>query len=517
MKKILFSATLALIVFAACHKDSFMEPVIEESGDFIASFAATRTALDGTAVTWCQEDLLTIFTKTSHNRKYQIKELSDDCRSATFSYVSFTGNDDAKISFNYALFPYDTDATLTGGVITTTLQATQTYDRAKGNLRYALMSSTSATNSFSFRNAGSLLRFKVSKIVPDKFILNSVKIKSASSNIAGEVTIDLNGTEAKAFVTSNGVKEITLADIDTEITTDVQMFYVAMPSMSFSDKDLTVTFVFDQGEKVFELPAFDLEQGRIKSIAYEINDSEDFTGSTPDSGEIVPIAKPADNEIWYTTIDGEMAEFDATNYYKNRYTQSYNEEHDVWVVTFDSPIVSLVGEGVLFVDSESKIKTITLPDCITQIDYLCFQNLTNLTSINIPKGVTIIKNRTFSGCSGLTEMVIPDSVTEIERCAFDGCSSLADVVLGNNVKTIGDEAFKNCAPGMNINIPAGVENLGNMLCNEYAKVRFESSTPPATLTNQTFLWACTFYVPAGSKDAYREKLFCEEEPEIIEY
>ena len=494
MKKILFLATLALIVFAACHKDSFMESVIEESGDFIASFAATRTTLDGTAVTWCQEDLLTIFTKTSHNRKYQIKELSDDCRSATFSYVSFTGNDDAKISFNYALFPYDADATLTGGVITTTLQATQTYDRAKGNLRYALMSSTSATNSFSFRNAGSLLRFKVSKIIPDKFILNSIKIKSTSSNIAGEVTIDLNGTEAKAVVTSNGVKEITLADIDTEITTDVQMFYVAMPFMSFSDKDLTVTFVFDQGEKVFELPAFDLEQGKIKSIAYEINDSEDFTGSTPDSGESGPIAKPADNEIWYTTIDGEMAEFDAANYYKNRYTQSYDEEHDVWVVTFDSPIVRLVGEGMLFVSSKSKIKTITLPDSITQIDYYCFDGWNNLTSINIPEGVEVI-----------------------EEWTFRNCSSLANVRLGNNVKTIGDGAFNNCASGMSVNIPASVENLGHMLCNEYAKVRFESSTPPATLTNLTFLWACTFYVPAGSKDAYREKLFCEEEPEIIEY
>lgn len=513
MKKILFLATLALIVFAACHKDSSMESVIEESGDFIASFAATRTALDGTAVTWCQEDLLTIFTKTSHNRKYQIKELSDDCRSATFSYVSFTGNDDAKISSNYALFPYDADATLTGGVITTTLQATQTYDRAKGNLRYALMSSTSATNSFSFRNAGSLLRFKVSKIVPDKFILNSIKIKSASSNIAGEVTIDLNGTEAKAFVTANGVKEITLADIDTEITTDVQMFYVAMPSISFSDKDLTVTFVFDQGEKVFELPAFDLEQGKIKGIAYEINDSEDFTGSTPDSGEIVPIAKPADNEIWYTTTNGEKASHHPN--INNISSEVYDDEKGVWIMTFSRPITSLRGEGELFLSS--KVKTIILPESITHMDYMCFVNLTNLTNINIPKGVTIIKDRTFSGCSGLTEIVIPDSVTEIERCAFEGCSSLADVVLGNNVKTIGDEAFKNCAPGMNINIPAGIENLGNMLCNQSAKVRFESDLPPATLSNRTFLYECTFYVPAGSRDAYREILKLETEPSIVEY
>jgi hypothetical protein len=147
---------------------------------------------------------------------------------------------------------------------------------------------------------------------------------------------------------------------------------------------------------------------------------------------------------------------------------------------------------MLFVSSKSKIKTITLPDSITQIDYYCFDGWKNLTSINIPEGVEVI-----------------------EEWTFRNCSSLANVRLGNNVKTIGDGAFNNCASGMSVNIPASVENLGHMLCNEYAKVRFESSTPPATLTNQTFLWACTFYVPAGSRDAYREKLFCEEEPEII--
>lgn len=513
MKKIIFFATLALIVLSSCHKDSFIEPVIEESGDFTVSFVTTRTMLNGTVVTWCDDDLLTIFTKTSHNRKYQIKEMSDDCRSATFSYVSFTGNDDAKISSNYALYPYDADATLTDGVITTTLQATQTYDGANSNLRYALMSSISETNSFSFRNAGSLLCFNVSKIVPDKFILNSIKIKSASCNIAGEVTINLNDTEAKAVVTSNGVQEITLADIDTEITTDVQMFYVAMPSMSFSDKDLTVTFVFDKGEKVFELPDFDLEQGKIKSIAYKINDSEDFTGSTPDSGEIVPVAKPADNEIWYTTTNGEKASHHPN--INNISSEFYDDEKGTWIMTFSGPITSLRGEGELF--SNSKVETIILPECITQIDYLCFSGLTDLTSLNIPTGVTTIKNRTFSGCSSLTEITIPNNVIEIEYNAFENCSSLAYVVLGHNVKTIGNEAFKNCAPGMDINIPAGVENLGIMLCNQYTKVRFESNVPPATLSSSTFSSACTFYVPVGSRDAYREILKPETESSIIEY
>ena len=323
MKKILFLATMVATLFASCQKENFAEPTIEATDDFTASFAETRTSLDGTAVVWSEDDLLTIFTKTSHNRKYQVKELSEDGRTATFGYVSFTGTNDTKITSNYALYPYDADATLTGGVVTTTLQPTQTYNAANGNLGYALMTAQSATNNFSFRNAGSLLRFKLSKIVPDEFTLNSIKVASASNNIAGKVTINLNNTEAKAIVTSNGVKEITLTDINYEVTTDVEAFYIAMPSMSFADKDLTVTFVFEEGEKVFELPAFDLEQGKIKSITYAINDAEDFTGGTPDSGEIVPVAKPAANEIWYTTTDGEMASVYNIEHIVKDYVGSY--------------------------------------------------------------------------------------------------------------------------------------------------------------------------------------------------
>ena len=519
MKKILFLATMVAILFASCQKENLAEPTIEATDDFTASFAETRTSLDGTAVVWCEDDLLTIFTKTSHNRKYQVKELSEDGRTATFGYVSFTGSNDAKITSNYALYPYDDDATLTGGVVTTTLQSTQIYNGANGNLGYALMAAQSTTNNFSFRNAGSLLRFKVSKLVPDAFTLKTIKVASANNNIAGEVTINLNSAEAKAIVTSNGVKEITLADINYDVTTEVEEFYVAMPSMSFADKDLTVTFVFEEGEKLFELPAFDLEQGKIKSITYAINDAEDFTGGTPDSGEIVPIAKPAANEIWYTTTDGEMAEIQEKIFDNYSYTQFYDEEKEVFIIRFEDSVAHLFGEG-FFSTGNSNVKTITLPNSITYIPYYDFAWLSSLTNITISDSVTSIHRSAFLDCSSLTSITIPNSVTSIGETAFEGCRSLSNVVLGNSVKTIGENAFRNCAHGMNINIPASVENLadGRRICENRANVRFESSTPPATLKNNTFANPDnTYYVPAGSKAAYREILILEGEPKIIEY
>lgn len=542
MKKFLFLATMVATLFASCQKESFVEPTIKASDDFTASFADTRTELDGTAVVWNEDDCLTIFTKTSHNRKYQVKELSDDGRTATFGYVSFTGNNDIKITTNYALYPYDTDATLTGGVVTTTLQSTQTYNAANGNLGYALMAAQSATNNFSFRNAGSLLRFKVSKIVPDEFTLNSIKITSASNNIAGEVTINLNSAEAKALVTSNGVKEITLTDINYAVTTDVEEFYVAMPSMSFEDKELTVTFVFEEGEKVFELPAFDLEQGKIKSISYEINDAEDFTGSAPDSGEIVPVAKPAANEIWYTTTDGEMAElaWTVTNKINPAPTQSYRDDIGCYVVTFSEECYDSSGRPSpcgfsLFDDnSKNKIKTLQFSNGDRLFDNFVNDvaaweesEMTSLEEINIPDNVTYIREGLFSDLFNLIRVTIGSNVTSIEDRAFQGCQGITSITLPENLESIGSLAFWDAGITELIipdkvqtlytgNVPKSVVSLtiGSSVTNlkedvwttrDLSVVYCKPTTPP---DNLKFLFYeidrdMTVYVPTNSVDEYR--------------
>ena len=286
MSRLLFILTAAVALVMSCARsgEHVMLPAAETAEEFSASFAQTRTSLDGTAVVWNDDDCITIFTKTSHNRKYSVKELSEDGRRATFGYVSFTGSNYEAITSNYALYPHDPDASISGGTITTTLAATQTY-RGVDALHYALMASMSEDNDFAFVNAGALMRFKLSKIVPDAFTLQAIRVTSAENNIAGEVIIDCSSGDYTATVTENGVKEITLEDINTDITLDPQSFYVAMPAADFAKDDLTITFQFAEGQKSFTLPAFSLAQGTIKTIAYEINDAEDFTGSTPDSGD----------------------------------------------------------------------------------------------------------------------------------------------------------------------------------------------------------------------------------------
>ena len=462
MKKFIFYATLVAL-FTSCMKDDVVVDAVQRTEDFTATFDdGTRADLDGTAVVWNADDHLTIFTKTSHNRQYRVKDLSTNGRSATFEYVGYTGSDKTAISNNYAVYPYDAEATILGDVITTTLASEQTYN-AECDLTYALMSAKSATNNFSFVNSGALLRFNISTILPDTFDLNYIQVSSQSHNIAGEVTIDTN--DHLAVVTNNGTNEIKLTNIDATIDSDVKSFYIAMPAISFEKSDLSVTFSFADGDKTFALPAFDLEQGKIKSIDYSIKDAEEFTGSTP--GEDVPAAaKPAKNEIWYT--NGSTTEATtpkkADVFGANIVSNTYDAEKECWVIKFDGEVtmignyafyecysltsvtignsVTTIGEDA-FLDCGS-LTSVIIPDSVTTIGDYAFRGCSSLTSVTIGNSVTTIGYAAFFGCDSLTSVTIPDSVTSIGSFAFSGCSSLTSVTIPDSATTIGGGAFSNC-------------------------------------------------------------------------
>lgn len=310
MRHILWSAATAALLFASCAKDDAEVVNLPASDDFTATLAAeSRTVLDGTSVLWEADDLLTIFTKTNHNRQYKVKSLDSDQRTATFGYVSYTSPESVEtISSNYALYPYDAEATLVGDVITTTLATEQVYDAEKVDLANSLMVAKSSDNALSFKNAGALVRFKLSKEdLPDSYTLQSIKLVSAANKIAGEAAIN-TGAECTAVVTENGVNTVALTGINTEITTTQQLFYIALPATVFEAWDLTVTFVYTEGEKSIKLPAFTLAQNSIKTFSYTIK-ADDFEGTTPDDmidGEPVApgVVKNEAGEYEISTAEG---------------------------------------------------------------------------------------------------------------------------------------------------------------------------------------------------------------------
>lgn len=286
MKRLFGWVVATTLIFASCAKDAVQEvPAPEQAGDFTATVVGSRAELNDNAVWWNDTDRISIFTKTAHNRQYKIKSIENGNRTATFEYVGYSGSDASSLTANYALYPYDPNATISGDLISTTLAAEQTYNAAKIDLGNSLMVAKSSDNTLTFKNAGALLRFKVSKQdLPDTYTLQSIKVRSTANALAGAVTIDLaNG--GKAVVANGGAQEVTLAAINTEISTTEQSFHMVLPETTFAEGDATVTFTFTEGEKVVALPAFTLSQNSIKNIVYRIK-TDDFNGSTGELSEI---------------------------------------------------------------------------------------------------------------------------------------------------------------------------------------------------------------------------------------
>ena len=103
----------------------------------------------------------------------------------------------------------------------------------------------------------------------------------------------------------------------------------------------------------------------------------------------------------------------------------------------------------------------TLPNTITNIGNLAFDDCINLTSINIPDSVTVIGAWAFGNCTNLATVTIGNSVTSIGEQAFYKCSSLISVTIPPSVKVIKSGAFQMCDNLSEINLSEGLVEIGD--------------------------------------------------------
>lgn len=91
----------------------------------------------------------------------------------------------------------------------------------------------------------------------------------------------------------------------------------------------------------------------------------------------------------------------------------------------------------------------------------------------IPQGVTSIADVAFNDCCSITSVTIPGSVERIGSHSFSDCKGLEKVVIHQGVKSIGDRAFKHCNNLKSIDIPDSVTEIGDWsfhLCDDLACV-----------------------------------------------
>ena len=150
--------------------------------------------------------------------------------------------------------------------------------------------------------------------------------------------------------------------------------------------------------------------------------------------------------------------------------------------------------------------SIDFEDCPLYYAKNLYLNDELVTDLIIPEGVTSIGSIAFQNCSSLTSVVIPEGVTSIGSSAFSRCSSLTSVTIPSSVTLIGNHAFRYCSGLTSVVIPEGVTSIGNYAfedCSGLELIICKALCPPA-LDSWPFLRCniVNIFVPGESRDAY---------------
>ena len=105
------------------------------------------------------------------------------------------------------------------------------------------------------------------------------------------------------------------------------------------------------------------------------------------------------------------------------------------------------------------LTAMTLPNSITTVGSYLFKNCTGLTSVTLPNNLNTITYAMFNGCKALTAIDIPASVTKIEGYAFEGCTALNEAVIPETVTSIGEGLFKDCTSLEKATLPDNITQL----------------------------------------------------------
>ena len=154
---------------------------------------------------------------------------------------------------------------------------------------------------------------------------------------------------------------------------------------------------------------------------------------------------PADNEIWYTSSNGDVVT-PSGDFGVSIVSNEYNNGKGV--ITFDGPVTSIGDEAFQYCHS---LTSVTIPNSVMSIGGAAFAHCSSLPSITIPNSVTSIGNVVFYRCSSLTSVIIPNSVTSIGEDAFKQCSYLTSITFEGTT-----EEWHNITKGYNWNfeVPA---------------------------------------------------------------
>ena len=236
MKKItLYTLSLAALISMSCAKEAAPEATYGDSVIFQATLgevdakAVLTEGATSSKVTWEAGDKVSLWAE---NLMYEYKADNSGSKS-TLSPVKGGSLADEY----YALYPYDAEATLASGVITTTLPAVQTAKMTSFSHHLAVSYSTSL--SLGFKNVCGLFRIDITEPT-----ITKVEFKgNANEDVAGKIAITVG--DAPAWSAVSGAKTVTLSAEEGK-NLHLGVYYLAVLPQEFNS-GVTVTTYYKDG------------------------------------------------------------------------------------------------------------------------------------------------------------------------------------------------------------------------------------------------------------------------------
>ena len=442
---------------------------------------------------WHADDRISIFNKNTGSQQYKF-DGETGANEGTFSKVSDsvsqTGN---ALPAIYAVYPYNEETSIgDDGELSVVFPDTQTYAENSFAPGANPMVSVTEDNTLLFKNLGGYL---ILKLYGDGVTISKICLRGNNGEkLAGKAVITASMDGVPSLVMSDEATEdltLTCPDPVTIGTTqdNCSEFWFVLPPTTFTE-GFTVKMTDSIG-RVFVL-------NTSKTIVISRNNLSRMSAMETDSFSWDDCLVPPDNEIWYTSTDGNILDLHIIDYTVSGVDMSgvdasleYNTyEYGKGVMHFDGPISRVDHLFAVGGNDMNRLSAIAFPRSVKSIGTNPFSgnlfgSAANLKSALIPEGVTTM-GLVFYYCPNLKELRIPDSLESTSAIAA-GCKNLTelhgkgaskdgrvytnngsliafapkgltDYVL-ENIKSIEQYVFADCRELKNIALPERLESI----------------------------------------------------------
>ena len=485
MRRFFLETSLMAIVAMLCVacSDKFDEPKVNGGnigGDGVLSVSMdgdmSRTYIeeDG-SVCWHADDRVAVFYGDNTLRQYRFDGNTGDDSGKISPVGDFKMGKELTASAIYALYPYSDNVSLDNGKFAVTMPSEQSYAEdtfARGaNVMVAVTKDMSSTD-LSFRNVTGAVKLQLW----GDFVVERITLKGNNGEVlAGDAMITASYSNKPAItLADDGSKSVTLLCDGVKLnnaSSSPKSFWIALPPVTFT-KGFTIEVEDAKGRVVTKKTE--------KEIVIRSSSVQPMAAF-----EVVAVSKPANNEIWYTTSDGNAVTLRAQCF--DAAVASHEKRGDNWVISFTGTltIIGIDGSSTGAFENSSNLESITIPDSVTKMHAYTFYDCGNLKSVELSNNLQLIGGMSFYNCTSLTEITLPASVKNIDGAAFYDCSNLTTVnSLATTPPTLGgDDVFAGCNENVKIYVPDSAIGayLQNSMWKKYTITTLSGNVPDDAL------------------------------------